>query len=164
MFACKPLSILSGSRVHPPSPGFPSSPVFRPKFVPQFGPLRSPFPSSCWKHGCGHPTDPSNFMCPEMVSIAPLPHLGLLLCTLVWLMRQKVSVPFIRDTQSREILAGKSCQAPHPFARKYPPWASLNRDSNFFDFLLAAHIRMSHMNSLALRCSLPLTLRPTGPA
>ena len=40
----------------------------------------------------------------------------------------------------------------------------LNRDSNSFDFLLAAHIRMSHMSSWALRGSVSLTLRPTGPA
>lgn len=36
-------------------------------------------------------------------------------------------------------------------------------DSNFFDFLLAAHIRISHMRSLAPRGSLSLTLRSLVP-
>lgn len=51
-----------------------------------------------------------------------LPSLTLLLD---WLMRQKISVPFIHDSRSWGILAGNFGRASRPSARKYPPWTSL---------------------------------------
>lgn len=74
---------------------------------------------------CPHPHQPLQ-LCALQSDLQICPRsLTLYLCSLVWLMRQKVSVPFIRDSQSWEILAENIGQAPHLFARKYPPWASL---------------------------------------
>lgn len=74
---------------------------------------------------CPHPHQPLQ-LCTLQSDLQICPRsLTLYLCSLVWLMRQKVSVPFIRDSQSWEILAENIGQAPHLFARKYPPWASL---------------------------------------
>lgn len=105
---------------------FKSSPVSRHKFAHQLRPLESPFPSSCWKRVRGplHPRPVQLGALQRGLYVCP-PSLTLFLCSLVWLMRRKVSVPFIRDSQSWEILAGNFGQAPHLFARKYPPWASL---------------------------------------
>lgn len=74
---------------------------------------------------CERPWGSSYCMRPKVISVFSLPSPDPSLCSLLWLMRQKVSVPFISESQSRGILAGNFGCVSHRSARKYPLWASL---------------------------------------